>query len=155
MSSSHRGLYRSLALRADAWFTPLAQLLTRLVFGQAFLLTGLGKLRNLPGITKFFEDLGIPFASIQAPMISALEFGGGILLLLGLGTRVFAALLSCTLVVALATADRADLMAGFAFEKSFADVAPLPFLVGLVWLIAKGAGKLSVDHVLERRSAVD
>lgn len=151
MSDSPRGFLHSLASSADTFLTPVAQVLTRLVFGQAFLLTGWGKLHSLPKTTAFFESLGIPFANVQAPMISALEFVGGILLLAGLGTRIFAFLLSCTMVVALATADRADLIAGFTFDKSFADVAPLPFLVGLVWLIAKGPGMLSVDHLLAKR----
>ncbi len=151
MSDSNRGLYHSLASTGDAVFTPVAQILTRLVFGQAFFLTGLGKLNNLPKITEYFESLGIPFAKAQAPMIAALECAGGILLLLGLGTRIFAALLACTMVVALMTAHRAEVMQGFTFDLSFADIAPLPFLVGLVWLIAKGPGILSADYVITRR----
>jgi uncharacterized membrane protein YphA (DoxX/SURF4 family) len=30
-------------------------------------------------------------------------------------------------------------------------VTPLPYLVALLWLIAKGAGKVSVDRVLANR----
>lgn len=148
-SSSQRlqSLYRPMA----SVCTSVGPLLARLVFGQAFLITGWGKLHNLDGVVKFFTDLGIPAADIQAPFIATLEFVGGILLLLGFGTRIVALLLSCTMVVALLTAHRGDFGPALTLDKSFADITPLPFLVGLMWLLASGAGKLSVDHVLARR----
>ena len=139
----------SLAHRVDALFTPVAQLVTRVVFGQAFLLTGLGKLQNLDRIVGSFESLGIPFANVQAPFVATVEFVGGILLVLGLGTRVASLLLCGTMVVAVLTAH----LGVFAFDASFADIAPLPFLVAVLWLLAKGAGALSVDHVLAQRAA--
>ncbi|MFO1031739.1 MAG: DoxX family protein [Planctomycetota bacterium] len=130
---------------------PTALLLTRLVFGQAFLVTGWGKLGNLAGITKFFEELGIPLASVQAPMVATIEFVGGILLLLGLGTRYVTLLLMSTMLVALATAHRGDFGPAFLLDKSFADVTPLPFLVGLLFVFARGSGPLAADRLLEQR----
>ncbi len=123
------------------------------MFGQAFLIAGLGKFRNLDGTVKSFETLDIPFANVQAPMIAGLEFGGGILLLVGLGTRTASFLLACTMVVALATAHRKDLVPGLMLDVDYSTVAPLPFLVGVVWLLAKGAGKVSLDHWIARRKA--
>lgn len=151
MSDQSRGLFHSLASTGDAVLTPIAQLLTRLVFGQSFFLIGLGKLNDLAKTTESFENLGIPFAKAQAPMIAALECVGGILLLLGLGTRIFALLLGCTMVVATLTAHRAEVMHAFTFDTSFASISPLPFLVGLVWLVAKGPGRISADYVIVRR----
>lgn len=130
---------------------PTALLLTRLVFGQAFLVTGWGKLGNLAGITKFFEELGIPLASVQAPMVATIECVGGILLLLGLGTRYVTLLLMSTMLVALATAHRGDFGPAFLLDKSFADVTPLPFLVGLLFVFARGSGPLAADRLLEQR----
>lgn len=132
---------------------PVAQVVTRIAFGQAFAITGWGKLHNLDNVVKFFTDLGIPAPAVQAPLIATLEFVGGLLLVVGAGTRVVAALLTCTMLVALATADRESLLEGFTLAKSFADVTPLPFLVALLWLVARGAGALSVDRVLARRAA--
>jgi len=129
---------------------PTALLLTRLVFGQAFLVTGWGKLGNLAGITKFFEELGIPLASVQAPMVATIEFVGGILLLLGLGTRYAVLLLTSTMLVALATAHRGDFGPAFTLGKSFADVTPLPFLVGLLFLFARGPGPFAADRLLAK-----
>jgi len=149
MSSPSQGRFQSLYRLMDSVGTPLAQLAARIVFGQAFLLTGWGKLHDLEKITAFFESLGIPAANVQAPLVATVEFVGGILLLLGLGTRISALLLSGTMVVAVLTAHMKD----FAIDSSFADIAPLPFLVATLWLMAKGAGKLSVDHLLAVRSA--
>lgn len=129
---------------------PYALLLTRLVFGQAFVVTGWGKLNNLDGVRAFFTELGIPLASVQAPMVATIEFVGGLLLLLGLGTRYASLLLVSTMFVALATAHRGDFGPAFVFAKSFADVTPMPFLVGLVWLVVRGAGNLSVDAKLAK-----
>ena len=129
---------------------PTALLLTRLVFGQAFVVTGWGKLNNLDGVRAFFTELGIPLASVQAPMVATIEFVGGLLLLLGLGTRYASLLLVSTMLVALATAHRGDFGPAFVFAKSFADMTPMPFLVGLVWLVVRGAGNLSVDAKLAK-----
>lgn len=152
MSNPSPSMFASLSNRLDSWFTPLAQIVTRVAFGQAFAITGWGKLHNLEGLTKFFTDLGIPAANIQAPFIATLEFVGGICLLIGFATRPMALLLSCTMVVALATADSEGLLKGFTLDETFANVAPVPFLVAMLWLIAKGPGKLSVDHPVAKRA---
>ena len=54
----------------------------------------------------FFTDLGIPFPAANAAFIARLEFYGGMLLIVGLGTRIVASLLGSTMVVALMTADK-------------------------------------------------
>lgn len=145
--ASHR--LSSLFRLFDTLAAPLAQLLTRIVFGQAFLLAGYGKLQNLDRTIAFFEGLGIPAANLQAPFVAGVEFVGGILLLLGLGTRISALFLTVTMVVATLTAHLKD----FAWDDSFAKIAPLPFLCAMLWLLAKGAGKLSCDHLLASRKA--
>jgi len=80
-------------LRITAAIAFLAPLLTRLVVGWGFHVTGHGKLSNLTKVTGFFTDLGIPFPGANAVFIASLEFVGGLCLILGLGTRIFAALL--------------------------------------------------------------
>jgi putative oxidoreductase len=88
-----------LGLRIAAALAFLAPLLTRLVVGFGFHATGHGKLQNLAKVTGFFSDLGIPFPGANAHFIAYLEFIGGLCLIAGLGTRIFAFLLSCTMVV--------------------------------------------------------
>src|SRR5882672_11225914 len=115
---------------------PIAPLITRLVVGEGFILTGLGKWKNLDGVTALFTKIGIPAPHANAVFIATLELVGGACLVLGLGTRVFSLLLSATMVVALMTADRQDFLGAFdpSAEKGLMDIAPLVFLIPLLWL---------------------
>lgn len=141
-----------LALRAAAVLAFLPPLLTRLVIGQAFFFTGRGKLDNLEGTVAFFTDLGIPLPAANAAFVARLEYYGGLLLIVGLLTRLTALLLSTTMVVALLTADRAlfaQALAGSA-EAGLTDVTPFVYLLFLLWLVVFGAGALSLDSLLAR-----
>jgi len=136
---------------------PLAPLLTRLVIGHAFVQTGIGKWQNFGDTVDFFRSIGLPAPAANAAFIASLEVVGGIALVLGLGTNLFAALLSSTMVVALLTADRESFVGALtgSGDKTLTDVLPVIFLMPLVWLIAFGAGPLSVDHFLSRRRRED
>ncbi|HEV8112644.1 MAG TPA: DoxX family protein [Planctomycetota bacterium] len=133
---------------------PLVPLATRIVLGQAFVLTGLGKWRNFDRTAEFFGNIGIPVPRANAAFIATLELVGGACLILGFGTRIFSLLLSATMVVALMTADREAFLGAFALSpetgKGFTDVVPVVFLLFLLWLAAWGAGPISADHLLPR-----
>jgi uncharacterized membrane protein YphA (DoxX/SURF4 family) len=81
-------------------------LLVRLYWGWQFTQTGWGKLHNLPHVREFFASLGIPAPGVMAPMIASLEFFGGMLLIVGLATRLTGLLLACNMFVAYVTSDR-------------------------------------------------
>ena len=136
-------------LAASAFVAPL---FTRLVIGQAFFLTGRGKLQNLEGVTSFFASLGIPFPELNAAFVSRLEYYGGALLIVGRLTRLVAAGLASTMVVALMTADRASFVAALTMssDAGLTDVTPVVFLMFLIWLIVSGPGALSIDAGLRR-----
>ena len=138
----------AVGLRITASLAFLAPLLTRLVLGFGFHATGHGKLQNLAKVTGFFTDLGIPFPHANAVFIACLEFVGGICLVLGLGTRVFAALLSCTMVVALLTADRPTFIQKFPADLT--DVTSFTYLLFLIWLVLYGPGPISIDRFLSK-----
>lgn len=123
-----------------------APLITRLVVGITFFYTGHGKLQNLDRTASFFSDLGVPFPGANALFISSLEFIGGACLMAGFGTRIFAALLSSTMVVALLTADKESFVAKFPAELT--DVSPVTLLMFLTWLVLFGAGALSLDRLV-------
>ena len=138
----------NLGLRIAASLTFLAPLLTRLVIGFGFHATGHGKLQDLGKVTGFFTDLGIPFPAVNAAFVSWLEFIGGLCLILGLGTRIFALLLSGSMVVALLTADKADFIKDI--PGDLMSVTSIPFLISLVWLVFYGPGPISIDHFLSK-----
>src|SRR4051812_13862141 len=62
----------------------------RLYWGWQFLQTGYGKLTNIEKPIQFFSDLHIPFPEANAYLVGCTEFFGGILLCLGLASRLTA-----------------------------------------------------------------
>ncbi len=139
-----------LALTAALAFLP--PLATRLLMGQAFYLTGRGKIANFANTVAFFTDLGIPMPELNAAFVSRLEFYGGIALVLGLATRLFAAGLASTMLVALLTADKASFLDAFwqRGDAGLTDVVPVVYLLFLGWLVIAGPGKLSLDALIAR-----
>ncbi|HEX9185703.1 MAG TPA: DoxX family protein [Vicinamibacteria bacterium] len=130
----------------------LAPLATRLVMGQAFYQTGSGKIENFANTVSFFTELGIPMPEANAFFVSRLEFWGGLLLLVGLATRLVAAGLASTMLVALATADRStflDALRGTG-DGGLTDVTPFVYLLFLGWLVLAGPGAVSLDALVAR-----
>jgi len=132
-------------------FGSAAALITRLAFGQAIVIAGLGKFMHMENTVKFFTDIGVPLPGLQAPLVAGIEVLGGTLLILGLGTRITALVLAGVMVVATITADGHNFMAALAFspaDKAMTDITPVVFLMALLWLIAHGAGWLSLDRLI-------
>jgi putative oxidoreductase len=82
----------------------LAPLFARITVGWVFLWSGWGKLNNLPQVTQNFIDWGIPLPHLLTPFTSGVEFFGGLFLLAGLFTRISAAALGITMIVAIKAA---------------------------------------------------
>ncbi|MCZ7645756.1 MAG: DoxX family protein [Planctomycetota bacterium] len=128
----------------------LAPLLTRVILGVAFFYTGKGKLAHLDGTTAFFEHLGIPAPGFHAVFVGGLELVGGIALALGVATRLFSAGLLGTMAVALLTAHRQEAVDALK-EVDFGTligIAPVPFAIGLLWLVFYGPGLASLDRIV-------
>src|SRR5258708_27561717 len=106
--------------------------------------TGWGKLTDIGKVIGFFTDLGIPAPALNAYFVSALEFGGGLLLILGLGSRVIALPLVIDMVVAYITADREALFAIISNPDQFAAAAPFTFLIASLIVLIFGPGNVSV-----------
>lgn len=124
----------------------------RLYWGISFAQTGWGKLMNLDRTAGFFESINIPLPKLNAVMAGATEFGGGVLLALGLFARPAAVPLIFTMVVAYATADKEALMAITSEPDKFVTAAPFLFLLASLTVLAFGPGKLSLDAVLFRKA---
>jgi putative oxidoreductase len=125
--------------------------IARLVVGVMFCLSGWGKLHDVPGLGSWFGDLGIPFPHLNAAFIATLEFVGGACLIVGLGTRLFAFLLACTMAVALITVGpQSD-------AKTLGDWLYKPetlLIVIFVWHMFVGTGKLGFDGLIARKLTV-
>lgn len=122
-------------------------LLARITVGVVFALTGWGKLHNLDKVTQFFESLKIPMPHANAVFIGSLEFFGGILLVLGLFSRLISLPLMGTMVVAILTAKLEDV-------TGLGDLLRLSewmYLVVFAWIALTGPGRASLDHILAPR----
>jgi putative oxidoreductase len=113
--------------------------------------TGWGKLTSIGKVIGFFTNLGIPAPALNAYFVSALEFGGGALLLLGLGSRLIAVPLVIDMLVAYITADREALFSVFSNPDKFTGAAPYTFLIASTIVLVFGPGRISVDAVLAGR----
>lgn len=141
-----------LAALATALQSPLL-LAVRLFWGWQFAQTGWGKLMNLDRTTGFFESLGLPLPRLNAIAAGAVECGGGILLLIGLGSRFVSPALAFTMAVAYVTADNEAVRAIFSEPDKFTAAAPFLFLAASVIVFVFGPGKVSVDALLFKPKA--
>ena len=126
-------------------------LAVRLYWGWQFAQTGWGKLHNISKITGFFASLNIPSPSVSAHFIAGLEFVGGILLILGVGSRLISLLLAANMLVAYWTADREALTSIFSDPGKFYVAAPYTFLFAALMVLIFGAGLFSLDALLAKR----
>ena len=127
----------------------LAPLFARLVVGWVFLWSGWGKLHNLPAVTQNFIGWGIPFPQLLTPFVAGVEFFGGMFLLVGLLTRISAGALGVTMIVAIISAKWAEVQGSLETLLGFDETE---YLALFLWLAIAGAGRLSLDHLLERRA---
>jgi len=142
-------LYTLLIAVASALQSPFL-LAVRLYWGWQIMQNGWGKLHGLAKVTEYFTSLGIPLPGLNAPFIAGLEFLGGLLLMLGLGSRLFALLLTGDMVVAYIAGDRDKLLAFFSDPDKFATAAPFAFLMPFLVVLIFGPGRFSLDALLSR-----
>jgi putative oxidoreductase len=88
---------------------------------------------------------------MNAHFVSGLEFVGGILLILGLGSRLIGLMLSVNMLVAYWTADREALFAVFSDPGKFYVADPYTFLFASAMVLVFGAGLFSVDALSAKR----
>jgi putative oxidoreductase len=133
-----------LPARIASYFSWAGPLLMRLVVGYTFMLSGWGKLNALPQVTENFIGWGIPFPKILTPFVSGVEFFGGVMLILGLFTRIPAAMLAVVMLVAIKSAKWGDvdsLETLLGFEE-------MTYFAAFMWLAICGPGNASLDRLL-------
>ncbi len=143
-------LYRLLIQAASTLQSPLL-LVIRVYWGWQFAQTGWGKVQDLGRVTDFFTSLGIPAPALNAYFVSGLELAGGILLAIGLGSRLISLLFVGDMLVAYVTADREALMSVFSDPGKFYNAAPFTFLLASTVILVFGPGRFSLDALLAGR----
>lgn len=122
-------------------------LLLRIALGVVFVMHGWQKVAvyGVSGVAAGFGQMGFPLPMVNAVLITAVELGGGLLLLAGAGTPIVAAMLAFAMLVATLTVHAA---AGFFLPNGYEFTLTL-LLVSLA-LTQTGAGRYSVDARLRR-----
>ena len=118
------------------WIMPAGRILIALIF----VIAGYGKIGGYEMTQGYMTAMGVPGGLL--PLVIGLELGGGILLMLGLFTRYVALALAgfSILSAILFHGNIADQTQQIMFLKNFAIAG------GFLFLVANGAGKISLDH---------
>jgi putative oxidoreductase len=140
-----------------AWYVSLISklqspflLIIRLYWGWHFARTGWGKLTHLDKITGYFETLHIPMPRLNAVMAGSTECFGGLLLLLGLGSRIITVPLIFTMIVAYLTADTDAVKNIFSKPDAFLSADEFQFMLAAIIVLIFGPGVFSLDAIIAR-----
>ena len=141
---------RTLSLSPVARLAGLAPLVVRVIVGVIMFAHGLQKLTQMgPGNFggQMLAGLGVPLPELMGYVVTFVELVGGILLIVGLFSRIAALSLTIDLVVAILLV---KLNVGLIAPQGSGAGAELDLalIAGLLVVLLAGPGKLSVDHTL-------
>jgi len=126
---------------------PWGNTVLRIVVGVVFVMHGWQKLSwGFHTVGGFFGSLGIPYPTVAAVAVTALELLGGIALILGLFTRLVATLFAVDMLVAIMV---------YHIKKGFFVPGvefPLTLLAANLTLLMGGAGALGVSGFRKGKS---
>ncbi len=120
----------------------------RVTVGLTFVAHGIQKLFlfGIEGVAGAMGQMGLPFPFASAVLATGAEFFGGLLLLVGLGTRFAAVPVAFTMLVAML---QVHLKGGY-FLPSGIEYTLVLFAANII-LIMTGSGALALDNVITRR----
>jgi putative oxidoreductase len=137
-------------LRTDA---PRATIAVRFLAGLVFLLEGIKKfLFAAQWGAGRFARIGIPHPNAMAPFVGVIEIVCGLLLLIGLLTRLASLLLLIDISVAIASTKIPLLLRSGFWTMEAEARTDYAMLLALIFLLVVGAGPLSVDSRLANRT---
>lgn len=121
-----------------------AALVLRLILGITFFVHGFAKFQmGLGNVGGWFSSLGIP--GFMGYVVAVIEFFGGIALILGLGTRIVAALLALVMIGAIITV---KLSVGFLGDGQMAgSELDLALFAMAISLLITGSPLYSIDRL--------
>ncbi|AOA57316.1 DoxX family protein [Acinetobacter larvae] len=119
----------------------LISLLGRILVVYIFIVAGWGKITSYADTVLYMQNMGV--AGSLLPLTIFVEFGGGLAILLGLQTRLAALGLAVfSVLTALIFHEGHDDAINFMKNLSMAG--------GLLFIALYGAGRISLDHFLEK-----
>jgi putative oxidoreductase len=125
---------------------PRATILVRLIVGGVFLTEGIQKFlfAGELGVGRFTK-IGIPFPEVMAPFVGVVEIVGGVLLLVGLLTRLATIPLIIDMFVAIESTKMPILFKDGPWKMIHESRVDGSMLLGSIFLLIVGAGAWSLD----------
>jgi len=123
-------------------------LVLRAVLGIVMIVHGWQKffVDGISGVEGFFTQVGVPLSGVSAIVVATVELVGGVLMVLGLGTRIVGALYAACMIGAIvfvhASAGFLAAAGGYEFVLLLAAVSAAIALTG--------AGRYSLDALIRR-----
>ncbi len=125
----------------------IALLAIRFILAYGFYEPAKNKISDINSIAEWFKSMELPFPLLQAYLATYTEIAGVILLILGLGTRFISIPLMIVMLVAIKTVHWEN---GFAAGDNGFEI-PLYYLIMLLVIFTKGAGKASIDYLIKTK----
>ncbi|PKG23332.1 DoxX family protein [Niallia nealsonii] len=119
---------------------PIGTLFIRFVLGIIFFMHGLTKMQNgIENTAGFFTSLGLP--GFSAYLVAGIELIGGLLIIIGLGTRIIAVLFAAIMLGAILMVNGSNgFVGGYEFELSL--------LAMSLFLVFNQAQVFALDNIL-------
>lgn len=124
-------------------------LMLRVVSGLYFMKHGIGLFdqESIKGFADWFGDTySAPFPMLMSYLRHGIEFLGGLMLIIGLFTRISAFLIFLTMLVAILTVHAQD----FTSKGELAVI----YVFVMLTLVSTGAGRFSVDSIIFSKKTV-
>jgi putative oxidoreductase len=143
-------LYDGFVRAVSSLQSPFLLLFVRLYWGWEFMEDGWGKLHNLAKVTEYFASLNLPAPAQTALFVSIIELAGGMLLAVGLFSRLTGLVLTVNMLTAYVTGDREALLSIFTAPDKFSAAAPYMYLFASLVVLIFGPGKFALDTLFDR-----
>jgi putative oxidoreductase len=125
----------------------------RLYWGWQFAEDGWGKLTHLDRVTQFFTTLGLPAPGMTAMMVGLVEFAGGILLAVGVGSRLVSLVLFVNMTMAFLSVpdDRTNFTHILSKPEDFYGASPYTYWFAALLILILGPGRFALDSLFAGR----
>jgi putative oxidoreductase len=125
-------------------------LVVRLYWGWQMFVAGSAHLSDVPAMVERFQDWGVPFPTFNVYLSGSTEIVCGLLLLVGLASRLITIPLIVNFCVAYLTASREILLNVFNDPDAFVSDAAFLFLLASLIVFIFGPGAMSIDAMIKK-----
>lgn len=145
-----KGFYHGINDFSDKYLQDMLLLFLRLYWGYSFFMAGYGKLTHISDTAASFSSIGIPMPYLSALLTGCFESICGLLLFLGIFSRMAAVPLIVIMIIALLTAHHEATFNIFVDQSQFVKQSPVTYLIVSLVVLAFGPGKISLDYIIDR-----